>query len=247
MIGSLLYLTASRPDIMFSVCLCARFQANPKESHLIAVKRILRYLKGTINLGLWYPRHNTFDLIAYSDADFAGCKVDRKSTSGACHFLGHSLVSWASKKQNSVALSTAEAEYVAAGSSCAQVLWMTHTVKDFGLEFKNVPIKCDNTSAINLTRNPIQHSRTKHIEIRHHFIRDHVQKGDVSIEFINTKHQLADIFTKPLSEDRFCTLRMNLGMIDLLAGSFDDFWLTCLFLRFWRNMFVVGLFILLKY
>ncbi|RVW76309.1 Retrovirus-related Pol polyprotein from transposon RE1 [Vitis vinifera] len=115
MIGSLLYLTASRPDIMYSVCLCARFQSCPKESHLSAVKRILRYLKGTMDIGLWYPKGDNFELIGYSDADFAGCKVERKSTSGTCHFLGHSLVSWHSKKQNSVALSTAEAEYIAAG------------------------------------------------------------------------------------------------------------------------------------
>ncbi|RVW29642.1 Retrovirus-related Pol polyprotein from transposon RE1 [Vitis vinifera] len=113
MIGSLLYLTASRPDIMYSVCLCARFQSCPKESHLSAVKRILRYLKGTMNIGLWYPKGDNFELIGFSDADFAGCRVERKSTSGTCHFLGHSLVSWHSKKQNSVALSTAEAEYIA--------------------------------------------------------------------------------------------------------------------------------------
>ncbi|KAH9685489.1 Integrase catalytic domain-containing protein [Citrus sinensis] len=116
MIGSLLYLTASRPDIIFSVCLCARFQSCPKESHMLAVKRIFRYLLGTINLGLWYPRGTHIDLICYSDADFAGYKVDRKSTSGTCHFLGHSLVSWFSKKQNSVALSTTEAEYIAAAA-----------------------------------------------------------------------------------------------------------------------------------
>ncbi|KAH9744421.1 Integrase catalytic domain-containing protein [Citrus sinensis] len=114
MIGSLLYLIASRPDIMFSVCLCARFQSCPKESHMLAVKRIFRYLIGTINLGLWYPRGTHIDLTCYSDADFAGYKVDRKSTSGTCHFLGHSLVSWFSKKQNSVALSTTEAEYIVA-------------------------------------------------------------------------------------------------------------------------------------
>ncbi|KAG5532106.1 hypothetical protein RHGRI_026652 [Rhododendron griersonianum] len=124
MIGSLLYLTASRPDIMFSVCLCARFQSSPKESHYLAVKRIFRYLIGTPNLGLWYPKGTSIDLIGYSDADFAGCSIDRKSTSGTCQFLGHSLVSWFSKKQHSVALSTAEAEYFAVGSCCAQILWM---------------------------------------------------------------------------------------------------------------------------
>jgi len=124
LIGSLLYLIASRPDIMFSVCMCARFQANPKESHLSVVKRILRYLKYTPSIDLWYPKDASFTLLGYSDSDFAGCRVDRKSTLGGCHLLGHSLVSWSSKKRNSVALSTAEAEYIAAGACCAQILYM---------------------------------------------------------------------------------------------------------------------------
>jgi hypothetical protein len=214
MIGSLLYLTASRPDIMFSVCLCARFQSNPKESHLGAVKRILRYLAGTPKLGLFYPKNTSLDLIGYSDADYAGSKTDRKSTSGTCQFLGCALVSWSSKKQNSVALSTAEAEYIAAGNCCAQLLWIKQQLEDFKLYYDHIPILCDNTSAINLTKNPIQHSRTKHIEIRHHFIRDHVQKGDVVLDFINTDKQLADIFTKPLNEDQFNFICRELGMVD---------------------------------
>jgi hypothetical protein len=124
MIGSLLYLCASRSDIMLSVCMCARFQATPKDYHLMVVKRIMRYLVLTPNLGLWYPKGSHFELLGYSDADYAGCKVDRKSTSVTCQFLGRSLISWSSKKQNSVALSTAEAKYVTAGSCCAQLLWM---------------------------------------------------------------------------------------------------------------------------
>ena len=214
MIGSLLYLTASRPDIMFAVCLCARFQACPKESHLKAVKRILRYVKGTIDFGLWYPKSDYFALRGYSDADFAGCTLDRKSTSGTCHFLGNSLTSWSSKKQNSVALSTAEAEYVAAGNCVAQILWMKQTLEDFGLKYDHVPVLCDNTSAINIAKNPIQHSRTKHIEIRHHFIRDHVQKGSIDLSFVGTDDQLADIFTKPLADGPFSKIRRELGMLD---------------------------------
>ena len=214
MIGSLLYLTASRPDIMFSVCLCARFQACPKESHLSAVKRIFRYLIGTQNLGLWYPRGTSFDLIGFSDADYAGSKIDRKSTSGTCHFLGHMLVSWSSKKQNSVALSTAEAEYIAAENCCAQILWIKQQLSDFGVSLNNIPIFCDNTSAINITKNPVQHSRTKHIEIRHHFIRDHVLKNDISIEFVDSLNQIADIFTKPLNEAQFIKIRRELGMLN---------------------------------
>ena len=113
MISFLLYLTASRPDIMFSVCLCARFQSNPKESHLFAVKRIFKYLSNIVDLGLWFPKDTHIYHISYIDADFASCKIDRKSTSGLCHFLGSSLVSWSSKKQNSVVLSTTKAEYIA--------------------------------------------------------------------------------------------------------------------------------------
>ena len=173
-IGSLLYLSASRPDIMFSVCMCARFQANPKESHLSAVKRIMRYLLGTINIGLWYPKNSTCNLIGYSDFDFFGWKTDRKSTSGTYHFIGSALVSWHSKKQNSVALSTAEAEYISIGSCCAQIRWMKQQLSDYGIIPYHIPIRCDNTSAINLSKNPILHSRTKHIEIRHHFLKDHV-------------------------------------------------------------------------
>ncbi|KAJ9542282.1 hypothetical protein OSB04_028788 [Centaurea solstitialis] len=201
MIGSLLYLTASRPDIMYATCLCARYQANPKESHMKAVKRIFRYLKGTPNLGLWYPRDSGFDLTAFSDSDFAGCKIDRKSTTGGCQLLGGKLVSWTSKKQNSVSTSTAEAEYVAAGSCCVQVLWIRNQLLDYGFQLSKIPIYCDNTSAIAIATNPVLHSKTKHIEIRYHFIRDHVMNGHVELHFVPTEYQLADLFTKLLDEN----------------------------------------------
>ena len=165
MIGSLFYLCASRPDIMLPVCICAIFQSEPKECHLVVVKRILRYLVHTPYFGLWYPKGFTFDLIGYSDFDYAECKVDRKSTSGTCQFLGRSLVSWSSKKQTSVALSTVEAEYVAAGQCCAQLLWMRQTIRDFGYNLSKVPLLCDNESAIRMAENPVEHSRTKHIDI----------------------------------------------------------------------------------
>jgi hypothetical protein len=129
MIGSLLYFYASRPDIMLSGCMCARFQDAPKDCQLRAVKRIMRYLVLTPNLGLWYPKGSHFELLGYSDVDYAGCKVDRKSTSGTCQFLGWSLISWSLKKQNSVTLSMAEVEYVVAGSYYAQLLWMRQTLK----------------------------------------------------------------------------------------------------------------------
>ncbi|CAJ2668748.1 unnamed protein product [Trifolium pratense] len=213
MIGSLLYLTASRPDIVFAVGLCARFQTSPRESHLTAVKIIFRYLVGTTNLGLWYSKDSIFDLIAYCDADYAGDKIERKSTSGACQFLGKALISWSCRKQNTIALSTTEAEYVSAASCCSQVLWIKNQLEDFSIRYENVPIYCDNTSAINLSKNPIQHSRSKHIEIKHHFIRDHVNKKEIELIFVDTDNQLADIFTKPLVEDRFNELKVKLKII----------------------------------
>ncbi|KAI3715006.1 hypothetical protein L6452_21969 [Arctium lappa] len=179
MIGSLLHLTARRPDIMYSTCLCAHCQSEPKESHLIAVKRIFRYLKGTPSLGLWYPKDSGFDLTGYSDSDFTGCKLDRKNTTSGCQLLGGKLVSWTSKKQNSVSTSTAEAEYVAAGSCCAQVLWMRNQLLEYDLQLSKIPIYYNSTSAIAIANNPVLHSKTKHIEIRYHFIRDHMMNGDI--------------------------------------------------------------------
>ncbi|GKA76573.1 hypothetical protein Tco_0783034 [Tanacetum coccineum] len=186
MIGSLLYLTASRPDIMFSVCLCARFQEAPKTSHLEAVKCIFRYIKGTTHLGLWYPKGTGIETVVYADSDHAGDYVDRKSTSGICTFVGCCLTSWFSKKQTALAISTTEAEYVSAGKACA----------------------------IDLRKNPVQHSSTKHIEIRHHFLRDNVQKGHISIEKVPSVDNIADILTKPLKRESFNYLRLGLGMME---------------------------------
>ncbi|KAJ9555727.1 hypothetical protein OSB04_010341 [Centaurea solstitialis] len=212
MIGSLMYLTASRPDIMFSTCLCARYQSKPKESHLKAVKRIFRYVKGTVNLGLWYPKGSGYELTGYTDADHGGCKLDRKSTTGHIQFLGDKLVSWASKKQNCVSLSTAEAEYVAAASCCSQIIWMRTQLRDYGFKFDKIPIYFDSKSAIAISCNPVQHTKTKHIDIRYHFIKDHVEKGTIELYFVNTEFQLADLFTKALDEKRFNFLITKLGM-----------------------------------
>lgn len=133
------------------------------------MRRIFRYLVGTVDLCLWYPRGSTVELVGYTDADYEGFLVDRKSTSGMAHFLGSCLISRGSKKQNIVALSTTEAEYIVAAACCSQLLWIKSQLKDFGELLDCVPILCDNTSAINISKNPMQHSKTKHIEIRHHF------------------------------------------------------------------------------
>ena len=194
-IGSLLYLTASRPNILFSMCMCAMFQSNLKESHIIIAKRIIRYLKGTSNLGLWYSKDSSPNLIGYSDVDYGGCKIDKKSISDICQFLGSNLISWHSKKQSSVALSTAEVEYVAVESYCAQMLWIKQQLEDYGMSQNKILIKCDNTSAINILN--------KHIEIRNHFIRVHIQNKNIILEFVPIEDQLAGIFMKPLNGDRF--------------------------------------------
>ncbi|KAK1424407.1 hypothetical protein QVD17_19736 [Tagetes erecta] len=214
MIGSLMYLTASRPDIMYAVCVCARYQSDPKESHLVAVKRIFRYLKGKPNLGLWYPYEGNFELYSYSDSDFGGCALDRKSTTGGCQFLGPRLVSWQCKKQTNVSVSTAEAEYIAASAGCSQVLWLQNQLLDYGFNFLKTPIYIDNTAAMFITANPVQHSKTKHIEIRYHFLRDNSEKGLIILIKVHTDKQLADLFTKSFLSGRFEFLIQSIGLIN---------------------------------
>ncbi|GJW80187.1 retrovirus-related pol polyprotein from transposon TNT 1-94 [Tanacetum coccineum] len=203
MIGGLMYLIASRPDIAFATFVCARYQARPMVKHLNKVKQIFRYLRQSYNMGLWYPKDSGFELIAYSDADHAGCKDDCKSTSGGLQFLGGKLVSWSSKKQDCTAMSTAEAEYVSLSACCAQVIWMRTQLLDYGYKYNRIPMYCDSKSAIAISCNPVQHSKTKHIDIRYHFIKEHVEKGTVEIYFVGTEYQLADLFTKALPKERF--------------------------------------------
>lgn len=148
MIGSLMYLTASRPNLLFAVCMCARYQSKPTKKHLEAVKRIYRYLQGTIHMGLRYPKDTFMALMAYSDADHAGCQDTRRSTSGAAQFLGEKLVRWSSKKQMCTSISSIEAEYIAMSLCCAQILWMRSQLSDYGFVFNKVSMYCDNRGAI---------------------------------------------------------------------------------------------------
>ncbi|WVZ54208.1 LOW QUALITY PROTEIN: hypothetical protein U9M48_005045 [Paspalum notatum var. saurae] len=187
MIGSLLYLTATKPDIQFAVCLCARYQASPRTSH--PVKRIFRYLKFTPELGLWYSSDSSLFLTGFSDADHASCRIDRKSTSGTCQLLGTSLVSWSS--HNFYHRSRVHC-------CCSQLLWMKATLSYFGLKYRRIPLLVDSTSAISVAKNPVLHSRTKHIDVRFYFLRDHYEKGDIDLIHVVSANQLADIFTKPL-------------------------------------------------
>ncbi|GKA03269.1 putative ribonuclease H-like domain-containing protein [Tanacetum coccineum] len=201
MIGSLMYLTASRPDIMFAVCACARFQVTPKASHLNAVKRIFRYLKHQPKLGLWYPRDSPFELEAFSDSDYKGASLDRKSTTAA--------------------------------NCCGQVLWIQNQMMDYGFNFMNTKIHIDNESTICIVKNPVYHSRTKHIEIRHHFIRDCYEKRLIDVIKIHTDANVADLLTKGFDVTRFNFLvlelilirtSMNLRMDGSCAGSLFHIW-----------------------
>ncbi|GJW89029.1 retrovirus-related pol polyprotein from transposon TNT 1-94 [Tanacetum coccineum] len=218
MVGALMYLTASRPDIVHATCYCARYQAKPTEKHLTAVKWIFRYLKNTINMGLWYPKDTGFVLTAFSDSDHAGCLDSRKSTLGGIQFLGgDKLVSWSSKKQDYTSMSLAEAEYVSLSACCAQDLWLRTQLTDYGFHFDKIPMYYDSKAAIAISCNPVQHSRTKHIDVRYHFINEQVEKGIVELLFVRTEYQLADLFTKALPEDRFKYLVRRLGMRCLTA------------------------------
>ncbi|GJX37844.1 putative ribonuclease H-like domain-containing protein [Tanacetum coccineum] len=192
MIGSLMYLTASRPDIMFVVYACARFQLTPKVSHLHALKRIFRYLKGQPKLGLWYPRDSPFDLEAFSDSDYAGAMV---------------------------ANSTTKVEYVAATNCCGQVLWIQNQMLDYGFNFVNTMIYIDNESTISIVKNPVFHSKTKHIEIRYHFIRDSYEKKLIQVIKIQTNHNVADLFTKAFDVSRFNFLIASIGLLNLLNDT----------------------------
>ncbi|GKD22487.1 hypothetical protein Tco_1224190 [Tanacetum coccineum] len=210
-----MYITSSRPDIMFVVCACVRFQVTPKVSHLHVVKRIFRYLKGQPKLGLWYPKDSLFDLEAYTDSDYAGASLDRKSTTGGCQFLGSKLISWQCKKQTIVAKCTTEAEYVAVASCCRQVLWIQNQMLDYGYNFMNTKIFIDNESTICIVKNPVFHSKTKHIEIRHHFIRDSNDKKLIQMIKIHTDQNVADLLTKAFDVIRFQYLIASIGMLNL--------------------------------
>jgi hypothetical protein len=191
MIGSLLYVTGSRPNVMQVVGQVARFQEVPKESHVLAIKRIFIYLKGTEEFGLWYPKGKDLSLIAYTSADWVGCIDDRRSTSGAAFYLGECLVSWLSKKQSSVSLSTTEAEYIAATACYTQVLWMKQTLTDIQVEYDEpIPIYFDNTSAINISKNSVMHSKMKHIPIKYHFLWEQVVEKNIRVEYVGTKEQV---------------------------------------------------------
>ncbi|GJS09448.1 retrovirus-related pol polyprotein from transposon TNT 1-94 [Tanacetum coccineum] len=201
MIGCLPYIIDYRPDIMFSVSLCARFQENPKESHMDTVLWIFRYIKNTQYMGLWYLNGSGIKVCVYADSDHAGDYVDSKSTSGACTFVGGCLTQWCCKKQ------------VAAERACQQALWMKQAIKDYGIHCEDVLVLCDNKGAIGLSKNPVHRSLTKYIKIHHHSLRDNVQKGNILMVKVAYEDNITDILTKPLKRETFNYLRLRLGML----------------------------------
>ncbi|XP_031102077.1 uncharacterized protein LOC116005983, partial [Ipomoea triloba] len=195
--GALQYLTITRPDLSFAVNLLCQHMHAPTTAHWEQLKRVLRYVKCTMSLGLRLRKSSSGELHAFSDSDWAGCPTDRKSTSGHAVFLGTNLVSWVCKKQRTVARSSTEAEYKALADVCAEVLWILSLLREIGISPLPVPkLWCDNLGATYMCANPIFHARTKHVEIDYHFVRDRVAAGDIQVHFISTKDQLADIFTK---------------------------------------------------
>lgn len=219
-VGSLIYLAVgTRPDISFAVGYVSRFLQNPTNSHVTAVKRIMRYLKGTIDYGILFSSKNVNNLkfCIYSDADYAGCIETRRSTTGDCLLIGTCLVNWCSERQSTVSHSTAESEYIAASQASRELVWRKNLLRDFDEQLWSIqPILfVDNESAVELIKNPVLHKRTKHIEVKYHYIREkHLEKAFV-VKGISSENQLADILTKALPKVCFQDLRNRLNIVPI--------------------------------
>jgi hypothetical protein len=211
--GALQYLTFTRPDIAYAVQQICLHMHDPREVHLVAAKRILRYLQGTLRFGLIIPRSAPSQLVVYTDADWAGCPDTRRSTSGYAVFLGGSLISWSSKRQPTVSRSSAEAEYRAVANGVAEASWLQQLLQELHHPLQTASlVYCDNVSAVYLSSNPIQHQRTKHVEIDLHFVRERVAIGAVRVLHVPTTSQFADVFTKGLPSSVFMDFRSNLNV-----------------------------------
>ena len=213
-VGSLMFaMICTRPDIAQAVGAVSRYMANPGGKHWIAVKRILRYIRGTSDVALCYGR-SEFTVRGYVDSDFAGDLDKRKSTTGYVFTLAGAAVSWVSKLQTVVALSTTEAEYMAATQACKEAIWIQRLLEELGYKQQKIPVFCDSQSALHIARNPAFHSRTKHIGVQYHFVREVVEDGSVDLQKIHTKENLADVLTKPINTDKFVWSRSSCGLAE---------------------------------
>jgi hypothetical protein len=221
-IGKLIYLSVTRLDISYSISQISKFMHSPRKSHLDAIDRILRYLKGAPGKGIWYKNNNFYDICGYSDADWAEI-FDQKSTTGFYTFVGGNLATWKSKKQNVVARSSAETEYRVMASSASELILIKQLLADMDIETQNLmKIFCDNQAAIHIASNPIFHERTKHIEVDYHFIRENVQSKEIETPYVKSEDQLADIFTKGLEPEPFKNNYRKLRMIDIYTPNLRE-------------------------
>nr|CAD1824666.1 unnamed protein product [Ananas comosus var. bracteatus] len=220
LVGRLIYLTITRPDISYAVNLVSKFMHSPQTSHMNSVNRILRYLKSDPGKGILMRKNGNLNIVGYSDADWAGCPIDRHSTTGYCTLLGDNLVTWKSKKQNVVSRSSAEVEYRAMASTACELVWLKALPKDMGFNHDGpIQMKCDNQAAIHISTNPIFHERTKHIEVDCHFVREKVQEKVISTPYVASEDQLADMFTKAVGKNRLQNLLIKLGVINIHAPT----------------------------
>ncbi|XP_039065501.1 uncharacterized mitochondrial protein AtMg00810-like [Hibiscus syriacus] len=215
LIGRLLYLTHTRPNIMYDVQLLSQFMQTPKKVHYEAAMRVVRYIRKSLGEGILFSNKSRPNLVAFCDSDWAACPMSRRSVTGYCVKLGDSLICWKSKKQNTISRSSAEAEYRCMASTVEELVWLRGLTKELGIEHHEpTTLYCDNQAALHIAANPVYHERTKHIEIDCHFVRDQIQKGVVCTKHVSTKEQQADIFTKGLGTNQHERLKIKLGMKD---------------------------------
>jgi len=216
LVGKLIYLSHTRPDVAFAVSLVSQFMHQPKEIHLQAALRIVQYLKGTPGRGILFERNGSVGLEAYTDADYAGSIVDRRSTTGYCTFLGGNLVTWKSKKQSVVSRSSAKAEFRAMAQGICELLWLGSILEDLRIKIDEpMRLYCDNKFAISIAHNPLQHDKTKHIEVDRHFIKEKLDNGLICTPYVSSQGNLADLLTKGLNSNNFEKFVSKLGMIDI--------------------------------